>query len=175
MKRVDRWLESSARGVARRTSRRSFLARLGALLVGGATLPLLPVARARAGAGAADPAPDAQDPTRCDYWRYCALEGFLCGCCGGGPSTCPPGTEVSPLAWLGTCRNPADGRDYVISYHDCCGKGACGRCGCGRHEGVRPLYGPSLSNDLNWCVGSKNDVMVHCTTAVLLGPATDAS
>ena len=58
----------------------------------------------------------------CDYWRHCAIDGFLCACCGGSQSTCPPGTEMSPVTWIGTCRNPGDGKDYMISYNDCCGR-----------------------------------------------------
>ncbi len=167
MQALDRAFERSSRRVARALSRRSALARLGTLLVGGALLPLLPVARLRADAHEGDP----DDPESCSYWRYCALEGFLCSCCGGSPSTCPPGTELSPLTWIGTCRNPVDGRDYLISYNDCCGKGACGRCGCGRHERATPIYAPAQSNDLNWCVASQSDVMVHCTLAVVVGEA----
>ena len=57
---IDRLAERGARGLARHTSRRSFLARLGAALVGGAAFPLLPVARAaeepRAAAARATPA-----------------------------------------------------------------------------------------------------------------------
>ena len=54
---MDRLAERGARGLARRTSRRSLLARAGAALVGVAALPLLPVARA-AGDDARVPAPD---------------------------------------------------------------------------------------------------------------------
>ena len=91
-------------------------------------LPLLPVARSRA----ADPAKsdferNAQtaDATACTYWKYCAADGVLCSCCGGGSHTCPPGAEPSPVSWIGTCLNPDDGRSYVIAYRDCCGKPAC--------------------------------------------------
>ncbi|TMA40070.1 MAG: hypothetical protein E6J83_14265, partial [Deltaproteobacteria bacterium] len=42
---IDRFVETAARQLAQRTSRRSFLTRLGSALVG-STLPLLPVARA---------------------------------------------------------------------------------------------------------------------------------
>ena len=100
--------------------------------MGGAALPLLPVAR-----GSAEPAP-VDDATSCEYWRHCAIDGFLCACCGGSATACPPGTEMSPVTWIGTCRNPGDGRDYLISYNDCCGKGYCGRCFCNRNEGDRP-------------------------------------
>jgi methylamine dehydrogenase light chain len=43
---LDRLVERGARGLARRTSRRSFLTRVGTALVGVSALPLLPVARA---------------------------------------------------------------------------------------------------------------------------------
>ena len=54
----DRGLEAGARFLARRTSRRSFLSRLGTLLTGAAAIPLLPLSRAAAqaaDAGFADP------------------------------------------------------------------------------------------------------------------------
>src|SRR5699024_11783589 len=47
----------------------------------------------------------------CDYWRYCGVDGFLCTCCGGTATSCPPGAEPSPIAWVGTCHNPKDGKD----------------------------------------------------------------
>jgi methylamine dehydrogenase light chain len=179
--RLDRWFEGRARALARRSSRRSFLARLGTLLVGGAGLPLLPVARA-AGETAASraPAPDEValagrpegDPARCEYWRHCAIDGFLCACCGGSQNSCPPGTEMSPVTWIGTCRNPADGKDYVISYNDCCGQSVCGRCQCRRTEGEKPVYLAAKNNDLLWCFGTKSRA-VHCSVAIVLGVATE--
>ncbi|MGB5948302.1 MAG: methylamine dehydrogenase light chain [Parvibaculum sp.] len=163
---IDRWTERSARMLARRSSRRGFLARAGALLIGAGVAPLLPVSRA----GAA--AKDDGDPTRCDYWRYCAIDGFLCSCCGGSTSTCPPGTVASAITWVGTCRNPNDGKDYIISYNDCCGRSGCGRCTCQRDEGDRPLYRTDTANDINWCAGSGADIVYNCSTAVLMGVAT---
>jgi methylamine dehydrogenase light chain len=165
MQWLDRWLENSARGLARRTSRRDWLAHLGWSLVGAASIPLLPVSRAWA--AEADPG----DPTTCAYWRHCAIDGFLCGCCGGSQNTCPPGTQVSPVTWIGTCRNPGDGKDYVVSYNDCCGKSGCGRCFCNRNEGDRPLYRPSESNDINWCQGLESNAY-HCSTAIVIGLAS---
>jgi len=153
---------------ARRSGRRSFLAWLGTSLVGSAAWPLLPVARAEGGS-ASSPL-EQGDETSCDYWRYCAIDGFLCSCCGGSVNTCPPGTEMSPITWIGTCHNPTDGKDYVISYNDCCGKTGCGNCLCNRNEGDRPMYNPSRSNDLNWCLGTSSAVY-HCSTAVVLGIA----
>ncbi len=188
MSGFDRWFEHSAREVARRTSRRSFFARLGRVLVGAAALPLLPVARvgAQPPAAAESPADGARvappeekiagpqgDPEDCLYWRHCAIDGFLCSCCGGSHTACPPGTEMSPVTWIGTCHNPSDGKDYIISYNDCCGRNFCGRCFCNRNEGDRPIYYPFRSNDINWCMGASSQIY-NCSTAIVLGVAVQA-
>lgn len=177
MHTIDRWFGELTRRVARRSSRRSFLARVATLLVGGAAYPLLPVARAHAAPRAPKPGePDAGqpvgDPGDCQYWRHCAIDGFLCGCCGGSQHACPPGTVQSPVTWIGTCRNPADGKDYIISYNDCCGKNICGLCFCHRNEGDKPIYFPARSNDINWCFGVES-VVYNCSTAIVLGVATE--
>ena len=169
MKYLDAWTETAARGIARRSSRRGWLKGLAAALAGASAVPLLPVARA---ASNPDPGaagiPESGDPESCDYWRYCAIDGFLCGCCGGSPASCPAGTEMSPITWIGTCHNPADGRNYVISYNDCCGRTPCGQCLCTRNEGDRPMYRPDKNNDLNWCLGTQSAVY-HCSTAIVIG------
>jgi methylamine dehydrogenase light chain len=164
MKWLDVLAENSARALARRASRRSVLAGLGSFLLGTGAIPLLPVARG------AESKPDSGDPLSCDYWRHCAIDGFLCGCCGGSQSMCPPGTDMSPVTWIGTCHNPSDGKDYVISYNDCCGKSACGRCFCNRNEGDTSLFQPGQSNDYNWCSGNaKANIPYHCSTARIVG------
>ena len=175
MTRFDAWLTRAGRELARRTSRRGLLAGLGGLLVGGAALPLLPVSRAFARPpqpGEPDPDTPEGDPNACEYWRYCAIDGFLCGCCGGSMNSCPPGTEMSPITWIGTCENPVDGKSYIISYNDCCGKSSCGNCLCQRNEGDRPVYNPRVSNDLNWCLGTSSNTY-HCSTAIVIGAALD--
>ena len=168
----DRWMERRGRRLAQGMSRRSFVSRLGVLLVGGSALPILPVARAAAEGGRTEPAATTPegDPTACEYWRHCAIDGFACACCGGTQTSCPPGAELSAVTWVGTCRNPADGRDYVVSYNDCCGQSSCGRCLCNRNEDDKPMYVPSKSNDINWCQSSQSNVY-HCTIAVVLGEA----
>lgn len=169
---IDGMVERLSRGVARRSSRRSALARLGTLLVGGAALPLLPVARLAVGEETRAPAPDeAGDPTDCEYWRYCGIHGYLCACCGGSANTCPPGTDMSPITWIGTCRNPVDGKEYVLSYNDCCGQALCGRCLCTRTEGEQPVYQTFRNNDLLWCFGTESRA-VHCSVSVVVGLAT---
>ncbi len=174
---LDDWVAGWTRRVARRSSRRGFLAKVGAALVGSSAVPLLPVARGDQ-SGPRLPAPGEPDaskpegnPADCNYWRHCAIDGFLCSCCGGTHRSCPPGTEMSPVTWIGTCRNPADGKDYIISYNDCCGKHVCGLCYCHRNEGDKPIYIPPRANDINWCYGTKN-VVYNCSTAIVLGAAT---
>jgi len=171
MKWLDAFAENSARALARRSSRRSVLGGLGSLLLGAAAVPLLPVARGaeikRTG-GASNT--HWNDPSSCDYWRHCAIDGYICSCCGGSQSTCPPGTDMSPVTWIGTCHNPGDGKDYVVSYNDCCGKSSCGRCFCNRNEGDSPMFQPGHSNDYNWCSGNaKANIPYHCSTARIVG------
>jgi len=168
---LDLLTERATRDLARRTSRRSFLARIGAALVGTSTLPLLPVARASDVPEDAALSGDVGDPKSCDYWRHCAIDGFLCACCGGSQNTCPPGTEMSPVTWIGTCKHPGDGKDYIISYNDCCGQSLCMRCRCTRTEREKPIYFTWQNNDLLWCFGTKSRA-VHCSVAVVLGVAT---
>lgn len=184
MSQFDKIAERLTRRVARKTSRRSLLTLIGGAMTGAAVIPVLPVSRASAqshGGGdtgvAAKSTGNMQDPgnpNSCDYWRYCAIDGFLCSCCGGTTSSCPPGTEMSPITWIGTCRNPADGRAYIISYNDCCGKSSCGHCLCNRNDGDRPMVRPQKNNDINWCLGTQSNVYT-CSTAVILGTAVEAN
>jgi methylamine dehydrogenase light chain len=170
---IDRLIEKSSRALARHTSRRSLLAALGQVLMGAALIPLLPVdrsARAAEPGKAKQPKPVTDDPQSCDYWKYCAVDGFLCSCCGGSSNSCPPGTTPSPITWIGTCHNPSDDRDYIVSYNDCCGKVSCGNCECNRNEREKPMYRPSRNNDLNWCMANA-DSNYHCSVSVILGVA----
>ena len=161
---LDGQVAKQTRHIARRVSRRDFIGKLATALVGAGALPLLPVARPLA---AAPEVPELGDPQSCDYWRYCAFGGHLCSCCGGSATQCPPGSELSPITWVGTCRNPANGTHYLISYNDCCGKSACGRCYCHRTEGDKPIYYPSKSNNILWCFGTESH-SYHCTLALVL-------
>ena len=171
MKWLDGMTENGSRELASKTSRRGFLGGLAAVVAGGAaTIPLLPVARGQQ-SGNQQPG-EVGDPNSCEYWRYCAIDGFLCGCCGGTLNSCPPGTEMSPITWIGTCENPADQTSYIISYNDCCGKSSCGNCLCQRNQGDRPMYRPQDSNDINWCLGTSSNTY-HCSTAIIVGTALD--
>lgn len=166
---LDNITERATRQQARSTSRRSFLRSFGVFLMGVSITPLMPVFRNGAFAQEARNIPESGDPNDCNYWRHCAIDGFMCGCCGGSVTSCPPGTVVSDITWIGTCRNPEDGKDYVISYNDCCGKSGCGNCLCQRDEGDTPIYRPQNSNNLNWCSGSQADVPYHCSLSVVIG------
>lgn len=177
---LDRITEDSTRKVARSSSRRSFLTQLGTLVAGSAAaVPLLPVARGAETDSSRPKTPNEAgkdgeefDPTSCAYWRHCSIDGFACSCCGGSQSTCPPGTELARMTWIGTCRNPDDNVDYLISYNDCCGKGSCGNCFCNRNEGDLPMWMPSKDNDTNWCQGVASQ-SYHCTIAAVVGVAVE--
>lgn len=173
MNLFDKWFNEGSRQLARHTSRRSFLNKLGVSVLGLAATPLLPMARAAgpartAIAGEPDPSTPEGDPTNCNYWRFCSLDGFMASCCGGTARSCPPGAEMSPVAWIGTCRNPLDGKNYIVSYNDCCGKTSCQRCFCHRNEGEKPVYYPSKSNDIDWCMG-KAGVVYNSTVSIVIG------
>ena len=145
-------------------SRRGLLKTLGGVLVGATAVSLLPVA---AEGGTPRPAEEGSD-TDCDYWRYCAIDGFLCSCCGGSANTCSSGTEMSPVTRIGTCHNWADGRNYVISYNDCCGNPAAAPVFASATRVIVLPNDPMKTNDINWCLGTSS---MHCSTAVVVGVA----
>jgi methylamine dehydrogenase light chain len=166
---MDRSMELGARSAARTHGRRRFLTRLGAMVVGGSMLPMLPF-DSSIGAGSA-PESDLADDTKCDYWAYCSLDGTRCNACGGSISQCPPGSQASKVSWVGTCVNPQDKKAYLVSYYDCCGKAACRQdANCSSNEGERPGYRIGSFNDMNWCMANSK-LGVHCSAAVIVGVA----
>jgi methylamine dehydrogenase light chain len=156
--RMDQSMESRIRSAAQTHGRRSFLRRLGTLIVGGTLLPMLPFDRS-IGAGAV-PAADLNDESKCEYWAYCSLNGVRCAACGGSATQCPPGSQPSVVAWVGTCTNPADKKVPEEAF-------------CGRHEGERPGYRIGSYNDANWCMANTN-VNASCTVGVVVGIAEGA-
>ncbi len=185
-KGIDGWSERLVRRLAGGTSRRGVLSKLGLAIVAAPVFPLLPIERARAQTPQA-PAPvpgtvlpdltdfqkkaQTKDDTECNYWRYCAIDGSLCTCCGGGVHTCPAGTQPSLTSWVGTCYNPDDKRNYLIAYRDCCGTSGCGQCGCDNTEEAMPTYRPQGNNEIIWCFGTSS-MAYHCSTAALVGVAS---
>ncbi len=172
MKWMDAFFERKARSVAQRHGRRSALGMIGKAMLGAAAVPLLPVDRSYAASASAAhgkaKGAAVSDETSCDYWKYCAIDGFLCSCCGGSSSSCPPGSTPSPITWIGTCMNPNDGRNYIVSYNDCCGSSPCGHCMCNRNERERPSYKMSVNNDVNWCMANKPSTYV-CSVSYIMG------
>lgn len=109
--------------------------------------------------------------SRAWVWRWSAAP--CCRCCRSTAADSrpgPPGTEASKVSWIGTCLNPQDGRQYLVSYNDCCGKGSCGECLCNNNERERPGYRLGVHNDINWCMANTSP-MFHCTTAIIAGVA----
>jgi methylamine dehydrogenase light chain len=179
---IDDFSERIARRLASHTSRRGLLSRLGMAIVAAPLLPLLPVARAQTAAAPSNRSslPDftrtaqTNDPNVCTYWRYCAIDGILCSCIGGGVHTCPAGAQPSPTSWVGTCVNPDDNKSYLIAYRDCCGKESvdAGKdCSCNATDRELPIYRPQANNDIIWCFGLSS-FSYHCSTAALVGLAT---
>jgi methylamine dehydrogenase light chain len=162
-----------SRRLAQATSRRGILSRLGLAIVAAPVFPLLPNERRAQAAELTDFQKNAQtkNDQDCNYWRYCAIDGSLCSCCGGGVHTCPPGTSASLTSWVGTCYNPDDKRSYLIAYHDCCGASACSQCHCNNVERATPAYRPQGNGDIVWCFGGSS-MAYHCSTAVLVGVAS---
>jgi methylamine dehydrogenase light chain len=166
MRSFDSVVADMSRHLAMRTSRRGTLARWGKILAGAAVMPILPIDRTqRAQANELQ-----MDATQCDYWKYCSMDGQLCSCCGGTGNSCPAGTEISKVSWVGTCRNGADGKDYLVSYTDCCGRSSCGLCDCHGNVRERPGYSMGVHNDVNWCMANK-EISYHCTVSVIVGVA----
>lgn len=166
-------LAQAARFLARRTSRRALLSRLGAALVGGVALPALPVDRRdkkAAPPGSFGARAQNHDDTQCNYWRYCALGGSLCSCCGGTANSCPAGTFAPATGWVGTCLNPQDQQLYLVMYRDCCGKQYCGRCSCLSAENEMPAYRTQSTDEFVWCFGT-DQMAYHCTVASMVGKA----
>jgi hypothetical protein len=64
----------------------------------------------------------------------------------------------------------ADGKDYLVSYTDCCGRSSCGLCDCHGNVRERPGYSMGVHNDVNWCMANKQ-VAYHCTVSVIVGMA----
>ena len=61
-----------------------------------------------------------------------------------------------------------DGKDYLISYMDCCGRSSCGQCYCSSNLNERPGYEMGVHNDVNWCMAN-GEASYHCTVSLIVG------
>jgi hypothetical protein len=68
-------------------------------------------------------------------------------------NTCPPGTEMSPITWIGTCTNPADGRAYVISYNGAAAPLRAGSACATAQRGRSPTSAPAVQQRLQLVPG----------------------
>jgi hypothetical protein len=133
----DSLTEKGTRYLVHKTTRRSFLTRLGKVIlaaVAGGTLPLLPVDRQVEIVEAADP--------NCNKWWMCgAYVDRTCSCaCGTGG--CPSGTTTGS-AWYSCCYDPSISYGRLISYYDCCGSSlpsCCSNSGCECYNGSPAIW-----------------------------------
>ncbi|MEU6259548.1 methylamine dehydrogenase light chain [Streptomyces sp. NPDC047043] len=174
-----------SRRISERVSRRSALSSLGRWAVGvtGVTVvSSLPVSRAAADARTSepgqagnvpvDPVPTGKDPSSCDYWRLCNMDGMTCAdCAGGGVTTCPPGARPGAEYWVGCCSDPDTRKTYLMAYYDCCGASACSSNFCGTSQVPLQTYNPvpgGFDQQIVWCVSDESQTYT-CTIAPVIG------
>jgi methylamine dehydrogenase light chain len=118
------------------------------------------------------PTYDGKDPTKCDYWRWCNMDGTPCtSCAGGGIATCAPGSKPGAEYWVGCCTNPADGKTYLIAYYDCCGAPGCSTTYCGEPDAQAVMYNPvsgSFDQEIIWCISDESQSYT-CTLSPIVG------
>ncbi len=98
--------------IAARSSRRSFLGRVAAVLVGELGLVLLPVDRRAYATGLSN--------INCTSPLWCGMSGYPCSTCtGGSTNACPSGSQMGISSWTACC--PGFGSGYrCVTYCDCC-------------------------------------------------------
>lgn len=150
---VDRIVERGTRALYYGLPRRSFLAKVGKLLLaatGAQIVTLLPVDRTT---------PNASASHNCNSWYYCNSNApRLCSCCVGGSNClCPYGT-TSGSYWWGCCNN-GSGTRYWVAMIDCCYTGSGSNIECSNKN-----CSCINSQEPNWC-GSAG--AYYCTTACI--------
>lgn len=115
---------------------------------------------------------DGKDPTKCNYWRWCNMDGTPCtSCAGGGIATCAPGSKPGAEYWVGCCTNPDDGKTYLIAYYDCCGAPGCSTTYCGEPDAQAVMYNPvsgSFDQEIIWCISDESQSYT-CTLSPIVG------
>jgi methylamine dehydrogenase light chain len=164
------------RKISERTSRRGAIARIGKWTLGATGVSLLaslPVSRAAAAAEPPlSPGYDGKDPSKCEYWRWCNMDGSPCASCeGGGVTTCAPGSKPGAEFWVGCCTNPDTKKTYLIAYYDCCGAAGCATSYCGEPQLQAQMYNPvpgGFDQEIVWCVSDETQSYT-CTLAPIIG------
>jgi len=100
------------------------------------------------------PTPNPNDDLTCDYWKYWRSTATCVRAAAAVLTTARPARRPRPPRGL-YVRHPADGKDYIVSYRDCCGKPRAGDCLCTNTVGEMPLYRTQLDSDLIWCFGAR--------------------
>jgi methylamine dehydrogenase light chain len=118
------------------------------------------------------PTYDGKDPTKCDYWRWCNMDGTPCtSCAGGGIATCAPGSKPRAEYCVGCCTNPADVKTYLIAYYDCCGAPGFSTTYCGEPDAQAVMYNPvsgSFDQEIIWCISDESQSYT-CTLSPIVG------
>lgn len=138
--------------LARHATRRSFLARMGKLV-----LATTGVGTTYLALGQVTPRL-AEATHECGFDQWCGLCGTPCSACGGQFNQCPTNNFIGAGAWTRCCTF-GDGNAWLISYYDCCGTSCSGHGGrCQNAPGCTATpWDP-------WCEGTYN-----CTVALYIG------
>ena len=165
---IDRLSERRVRKVAQSTSRRSAVAKLGSMLVGGAILPMLPFDRSLA--------PPSMATWR-EEWRSAELRLLAqlrhrwlpVRVLRRNVTACPPGTEISrspgsaPAATRWT-RGTTSSRTTTAAE-----RAAAAAAAATATRATDPcLTRPPRATTSNWCHGTSNNVY-NCSMAVVIG------
>ncbi len=135
---LDRAIERALRGFGQSVSRRSFLSKLGAAVLGGVGVAfgtmVLPIDRTTAEA-----------THTCSSWYHCGLYGRACGCCNGYKlCKCPDGAWPGNY-WAYNCCKPSTGQLWRIAYVDCCNT-SCSCTWCQNHPQPQPYWDCSATS-----------------------------